>query len=405
MATTADSSEQRVLPRTLAGATVLQIVAALRETPQVRTTISAARALVQVGARAIVAGEHGELADELKSFGGEWLSLASATINPTRLRANADALDKYVAAERVDIVHAKTTGAAWSASVAAKRNGAHLVTDLPDLPPKQMWLASFYLGAIGRGDRMISHSLFSARPMMKRHRIPPERISVVPRSIDLKTFNPANVAPDDVAALRRAWGIPHGVRIALVPGRIVPRNGQLVLAKAARILSDEGMRGVTFVLVGDDRRSRRFARRFWKAAQASGVDALFRMAGHHADMPACYAAADLVVVPYTAPPAYGRVVAEAQAMALPVIASSVGPLPENMMAPPRVTDELRTGWEVAPGDPAALAKAISAALALEPDAYRAHAARARQFAEYMFSPGRAAAAMLEIYASLLETGE
>jgi glycosyltransferase involved in cell wall biosynthesis len=405
MAITADSSEQRVLPRTLAGATVLQIVTALRETPQVRTTISAARALVQVGARAIVAGERGELADELKSFGGEWLSLASATVNPTRLRANAETLDKFLAAERVDIVHAKTAAAAWSASIAAKRNGAHLITDLPDLPPRRMWLASFYLGALGRGDRMISHSMFSARPMMKRHRIPPERISVVPRSMDLKHFNPANVAPDDVTSLRRTWGIPHGVRIALVPGRIAPRNGHLVLAKAARILADEGMRGVTFVLVGDDQRYRRFARRFWKQAQASGVDALFRMVGHHTEMPASYAAADLVVVPYTSAPVYGRVVAEAQSMALPVIASSVGPLPENMMTPPRVSDELRTGWEVAPGDPAELAKAISAALALDPDGYRAHTARARQFAEYMFSPGRAAAAMLEIYAALLEAGD
>jgi glycosyltransferase involved in cell wall biosynthesis len=404
MATTADSREPRVLPRTLAGATVVQIVTALRDTPLARTTVSAARALVQVGARAIVAGEHGELVDELKGFGGEWLSLATATINPAKLRANAETLDKFVAAERVDIVHAKTTGAAWSASVAAKRNGAHLVTDLPDLPPRRMWLASFYLGALGRGDRLIAHSLFSARPMMKRHRIPPERISVVPRSIDLKYFNPANVPPD-VTRLRRAWGIPHGVRIALVPGRIAPRNGHLVLAKAARILIDEGMSGVTFVLVGDDQRYRRFARKFWKEAQAAGVDALFRMVGHHADMPATYAASDIVVVPYTSPPIYGRVVAEAQAMALPVIASSVGPLPENMMAPPRVADELRTGWEVAPGDPGALAKAISAALALDPDDYRAHAARARQFAEYMFSPGRAAAAMLEIYASLLEAGD
>ena len=43
--------------------------------------------------------------------------------------------------------------------------------------------------------------------------------------------------------------------------------------------------------------------------------------------------------------------------------------------------------------------------ALDPDDYRAHAARARQFAEYMFSPGRAAAAILEIYASLLEAGD
>jgi hypothetical protein len=69
MAITADSSEKRALPRTLAGATVLQIVTALRDSSQARTTVSAARALVQVGARAIVAGERGDLVDELKRSG------------------------------------------------------------------------------------------------------------------------------------------------------------------------------------------------------------------------------------------------------------------------------------------------------------------------------------------------
>ena len=51
------------------------------------------------------------------------------------------------------------------------------------------------------------------------------------------------------------------------------------------------------------------------------------------------------------------------------------------------------------------AHAIEAALKLEPDDYRAHAARSRQFAEYTFSPHRAAAATLEIYLSLLEAQE
>jgi glycosyltransferase involved in cell wall biosynthesis len=89
-------------------------------------------------------------------------------------------------------------------------------------------------------------------------------------------------------------------------------------------------------------------------------------------------------------------------MALPVIASSVGPLAENIITPPGVPDELRTGWEVPPGDAEALAEAIAAALALDAEAHRALAARARQFAEYTFSSQRAAAATLEIYASLLE---
>jgi glycosyltransferase involved in cell wall biosynthesis len=401
----AETAEQRVLPRTLAGATVLQVVPALQDSPQARTTVSAARALVQVGARIIVAGEHGELVDELKSFGGEWMPFESATMNLSKRRTNADTLSKFIDAERVAIVHAKSAAAAWSASVAAKRNGVHLVTDLPDLPRRRMWLATFYLRALGSGDRIISHSLFNARPMMARYKIPSERISVVPRSIDLRYFNPANVPAENVAKLRQTWGIPHGMRIVLVPGRIAAPNGHLVLARAARILAEGGMRNVTFVLIGDDQRYRRFARKFWKTAQREGVDALFRMVGFHEDMPASYAAADFVVVPYAKPPIYGRVVAEAQAMAKPTVASSVGPLPENMMTPPRMPEELRTGWEVKPGDPAELAKAIEAALALEPDDYRAHCARARQFAEYTFSPNRAAAATLEIYASLLESRE
>jgi glycosyltransferase involved in cell wall biosynthesis len=399
----AETAEQRVLPRTLAGATVLQIVPALNDSPQARTTISAAHALIQVGARIIIAGEHGDLVDQLKSFGGEWLPFESATMNPTKRRANAEMLTTFVDTERVAIVHAKSTSAAWSAAVAAQRNGVRLITDLPDLPRRRMWLATFYLGALSRGDRIISHSLFNARPMMARYRIPPERISVIPRSLDLRHFNPANVPPERVTRLRQIWGIPHGLRIVLVPGRIAPPNGHLVLAHAARILAERGMRNVTFVLVGDDQRYRRFVRKFWKTAQAEGVDALFRVVGFHEDMPATYAAADFVVVPYTSAPIYGRVVAEAQAMAKPVIASSIGPLPENMITPPRMPEELSTGWEAKPGDPVDLAKAIETALALEPDDYRAHSARSRQFAEYTFSPNRAAAATLEIYASLLES--
>ena len=106
-------------------------------------------------------------------------------------------------------------------------------------------------------------------------------------------------------------------------------------------------------------------RKFWKAAQEQGVDALFRVVGHHADMPSAYAASDIVVVPYIAAPVYGRVVAEAQAMARPVVASAIGPLPENMLTPPRMTDDLRTGWEVAPGSPEQLAEGVAAALALD----------------------------------------
>ena len=46
-------------PRTLASATVLQIVPALREEPVARAALNVASALVQSGARALVAAEDG----------------------------------------------------------------------------------------------------------------------------------------------------------------------------------------------------------------------------------------------------------------------------------------------------------------------------------------------------------
>jgi glycosyltransferase involved in cell wall biosynthesis len=398
-----DGSNPRASPRALAGATVMQIVPALRDTLPVRASISVARALVRAGARAIIAGGRGELINELKGFGGEWLPFAAASFNPTQLKVNADALDKFMSVEGVHITHAKSAGAAWSALIAAKRNSIYLITELPDLPRPQMWLGSFYLGALSRGDRVIAHSMYNAGPMIVRHRIPLERINIIPRSIDLTSFSPANVHTERVAALRKAWGIPSDARIVLVPAQIAARNGHLVLTQAARILHRNGMRDVTFVLIGDDRRHRGFVRRFWRAAQEQGVDALFRVVGYHSDMPSAYAAAKVVTLPYISEPIYGRAAAEAQAMARPVVASAIGPLRNNILAAPSVADHLRTGWQVEPGNPKQLAAGISAALALDTSSYRALAARARQFAERKFAPDCAVATTLEIYASLLRS--
>ena len=70
--------------------------------------------------------------------------------------------------------------------------------------------------------------------------------------------------------------------------------------------------------------------------------------------------ADVVVHASTEPEAFGRVVIEAQAMGRPVIASDLG-------GPVETVEHGVTGWRVPPGDPAALAAAIEAVLALPAD--------------------------------------
>jgi glycosyltransferase involved in cell wall biosynthesis len=404
MVTSAGGREERELPRTLAGATVLQIVPSLREGPAGHVAVNVAEALIKAGARAIVASDTGPLAEKLVGFGGEWISYPGTTFNPLKLRRNVEWLAKLLMREPIDIVHAKSAGAAWCALPAVERVPTKFVTELPDLPYAQMLLGAFHLRAVSSGDRVIVHSLFDAQPMVARYNVSPKRIKVIARGIDVRTFDPAAVVPSRVAALRQSWGVPSGARVVLIPGRVSAQNGQITAVAAARILTEQGMRGVTFVVLGDDKRHPRYVQSILKQAQAENVFALFRIVGELPDMPSALAAADIVVTPYVKPPVTARVAAEAQAMARPVVASSVGALPEALQAPPDVAEEFRTGWVVPPNDPAELARALGEALRLDDDAYRALALRARKSAVYLFSPESVVTATLDVYNSLLQSG-
>jgi len=119
-------------------------------------------------------------------------------------------------------------------------------------------------------------------------------------------------------------------------------------------------------------------------------------------MPAAYAAADLVAVPAIDPPTFGRVAAEALAMARPVVASAVGALPELVLAPPNVREHARTGWLAQPDDAVSLARALAAAEAVDAAELRALGMRARRFAEATFSPEHVAAGTLAVYSGLFE---
>ena len=284
--------------------------------------------------------------------------------------------------------------------MAAAQIAVWLVTTLPDVPPASGPRA-FWASSLARGDRVISPSSFAAAPVMERYDLPRERITVIPRGIDTAAFDPATVAPERVEALLKAWRIRPDERVVLAPGRVAPWNGQIMLPDIARALHDSGARNFVIVIVGENRRYRKYARTVLKQAQEHGMHAVLRLAGHCRDMPAAFAAAEVVVVPAIEPPPLGRVVAQAQAMGRPVVTADTGILPEHVVTPPEMPEDVRTGWVAKRGDPIEFARALSIALALDERAYQTMSARARQFAEYMFSPDSVAVATRAVYTSLL----
>jgi glycosyltransferase involved in cell wall biosynthesis len=387
-------------PRSLAGATILQLIPALRDDPTGHAAVDVALTLLQSGARAIVAGSDGPLVGELRALGGEWLPMHTDTVNPLRIARNTRHLQKLIAGERIDIVHAQSAGAAWSAIAATDRMPVFLVTSFSERLATDAWPRRLFQSSLARGDRVIAPSSYISRAMIERHKIAPDKITVIPRALDTAKFNPAAVNVDRVAALRRAWGLLPQMRVVLVPGRIAPWNGQMSVIDAARLLV-AGDRNIAFVFVGEDRGQTRYRSALKRRAREHGIETLIRFVGHFADMPTALAAADVVVIPSMEPPLSGRAAGEAQALGRPVVATSVGALPDNLLCPPRMRDELRTGWLVRPGNVGELVAATTAALALNVTAHAALGARARQFAEFMFSPQSVAEAIRGVYTSLL----
>ena len=386
--------------RTLAGATILQIVPKLEEEPAARSAVNIAHVLLLAGARALVAADNGPLVAELTAAGGEWIPMVNATVNPLRLRRNARRLEQIISQERVDIIHSYDAGAAWSARRAASQVTVWLVTSLPDVPSYR-GLRGRQARALAQGDRVIAPSNYSALPMMERYGLRPDQITIVPRVIDTTTYDPAAVSTERAQAQRERWRVADDDRVVMVPGRVAPWNGQILIPDIAHTLVENGVHGFVFVFVGEDSAHDKYARDVLKRADAMDVGGLIRMAGHCNDMPAAFAAADFVAVPSLEPPLLGRVVAQAQAMGRPVVTADVGMLAEHIVAPPRMPEDVRTGWIARPGDPADFAHVLGIALSISAGAYRGMSARARQFAEYMFSPESVADAMRSVYTSLL----
>ncbi len=173
--------------------------------------------------------------------------------------------------------------------------------------------------------------------------IPEEKIQVIYNGIDVAAFSPR---------LRADYDGGQPLRIKFF-GRLSPDKGPEVLIQAYALLEVKD-HPIELHLIGNVRDA---------PGKATYLEDLKRLAGrfldegiffkpHCADIRDELADADLVVVPSIWREAFGRVLIEAMAFGVPVIASSTGGIPEVLS--PRFQDHL-----VPKGDAPALAATIS----------------------------------------------
>ena len=382
--------------------TILQIIPHLDTGGAERTTIEMTQAIVKAGGRALVVTVGGRMVPHVSEAGGEVIPFNAATKNPLSMIVNARRLQRLIEREKVDLLHARSRAPAWSALMAARLSRRPLVTTYHGAYAERGALKRIYNSVMARGDVVIANSHYTARLIQSRYGTPEERIRVIHRGIDEESFNPDRVSAERVERLRAQWGVGPGQRVILHAARLTGWKGQAtVISATARMLREAPQADWIVILAGDAQGRSAYVDSLEQQIATQGIADRVRLVGHVDDMPAANLAAHVAVVASIEPEAFGRTAAEAEAMGCPIIATNIGAAPETVRATPETAAADITGWLVPPDDATALARHMSAALALSEAERAAIGARARSHVSRSFSLAAMQAATLRVYDDLL----
>lgn len=273
---------------------------------------------------------------------------------------------ELVEAYGVDVLHTHGYKADIYGYAAAWPNRVALVATCHNWPSQLLSMRTY--AAIDRlvlrhFDRVATASGPVAQ-ILSRWKVPARKLKTIPNGVDMEPLLEPAPAPS------KELDAGSGSVVGFV-GRLAPDKGGAVLLSAAQVVLAT-FPNTKFVFAGDGP-----ARAEWEAMAARlGIRSKVFFLGKRDDMPAIYAALDIVVLP-SFKEAMPMCLLEALAAARPVIATSVGAIPQLVI--PGVT-----GLLFEPGDVNALSAAMLRLLR-EPELGRklgrhGHAHVARHFA-------------------------
>lgn len=315
---------------------VLQILPELNVGGVETGTLDLAKHLVKLGHKAVVVSYGGELVQELESYGAVHYSLPVHKKSLLLMWRQVGPLSEIIKKEAIDIVHARSRVPAWIAYFACRRANAVFITTCHGYYRKHPFS---YVMAWAK--RVIVLSNVIGRHMIDDFATPHERIRLVPRSVDLEKFQyilPSKKKKKDE------------FNVGIV-GRLTPIKGHLHFIKAmARVLKQVPRLKVW--VVGDAPASRQaYKEQIQVLTRRLGLWHCTEFLGRQRDIPAVMASLDVLVLATTTHEAFGRVIIEAQAAGVPVVAAKVGGVID-------IIEDQKSGLLVPPADSPSIAEAV-----------------------------------------------
>jgi glycosyltransferase involved in cell wall biosynthesis len=290
--------------------------------------------------------------------------------------------------EEIALLHANSLSMSFVSGRAADEAGIPSVGHVRDIQR----LSRNRIAELSRNRCVLSVSRATADNLVSQG-LSGEAVRVIHNAVDPEVFRPDGPPAD----LREELLLHEEELLVGCIGQICLRKGQNLLLRAfTRVL--ETVPEAILLIVGERHSTKAESVEFEEAlhrfVEARGIERSVRFLGYRDDVPAVLRSLDVLVHAAHQEP-LGRVLLEAAATGVPVVATSVGGTAEIVL-------HGETGRLVRPGRPGPLARSI-ARLLRSPDERRAMGRRAREHVREAFSPRAHAASVATLYEELLAT--
>ncbi len=366
------------------GMKILQILPSLDDGGVERGTVDSNRLYIEQGHESWVISAGGKRVAAIEADGGHHMTVDVKSKNPLTALPRMWALRKALRKIRPDVIHYRSRVPGWLTLWANAASDLRIptVSTLHGLNHP-----CFYSSVMMRADRVIAVSSVGAQFIRDNYPwVPEEKVTIIPRGIDLETFNPETVDSAWQREFAQAYDL-EGKFVATAVGRVSALKGIDTLIRATALLKD--WEAFTAVVVGGPQKNQEHVLDDLKAlADELGVAHKVRFTGSQRKVPEIAHLSNVVCSCNTKKPeSFGRTVAEALAMNTPVVAAKHGGVLDI------VRDEI-DGYFYPPCDAEALAEALRKIPSLS-------TAGLRQHIDDNFTAPHMVNATLKIYQSLM----
>lgn len=297
---------------------VVQLLPELNEGGVERGVVELNRELVKRKIESIVISNGGKLVPQIQKDGGLHVKVNVCSKNLFTAPFRISKLYKAIKKLHPDILHVRSRVPAWMVYFANKFLHVKVVSTVHGFNS-----VNFYSSIMTKADKTICVSEAIKIYIQKHYKVDDEKISIIPRGVDMGTFNSKNIDSHFIEEFKTKYSLQNATTITLV-GRVTQLKDIESFIKAIALLKKQ-IPNIKALVVGGVREDKReYFCSLQSLCESLHVKDDVIFTGSQAKVAEIYALSDVVVSSSKKPESFGRSVAEAIALNTPVVATEHG---------------------------------------------------------------------------------